>query len=99
MKASRITKKTIIAGLALAGLAIAPALHANVEVFLLGGSASQSVLYDRATNFFNGGTLTIKGAGSSAGHRRPAGAGEPTGKCGRHELFIRTVQPTGTNVR
>jgi hypothetical protein len=66
MKASRIIKKTIIAGLALAGLAIAPALRANVEIFLVGGSASQSVIYDRATNFFNGGTLSVKGGGSSA---------------------------------
>ena len=45
--------------------ALAPALRANVEVFLVGGSASQSVIYDRATNFFNGGTLTVKGGGSS----------------------------------
>jgi hypothetical protein len=65
MKASRITKKTIIAGLALAGLAFAPALRANVEIFLVGGSASQNVLYDRATNFFNGGTLSVKGGGSA----------------------------------
>jgi hypothetical protein len=63
MKTSRI-KKIIMTGLALA--ALAPAVRADVEVFILGGSASQSVIYDRATNFFNGGTLTIKGAGSSA---------------------------------
>ncbi len=62
MKTSRI-KKIIITGLALA--ALAPAVRANVEVFILGGSASQSVIYDRATNFFNGTTVTIKGAGSS----------------------------------
>jgi hypothetical protein len=69
MKASnlRITKKIIIAGLAFAGLAITPHLRANVEVFLVGGSASQSVIYDRATNFFSGGTgFTVKGGGSSA---------------------------------
>jgi len=55
-----------MAALALAGLTAAPALRANVEVFLVGGSASESVLYDRATNFFSGGTLTVKGGGSSA---------------------------------
>lgn len=62
----RIVKKTFIAALALAGLTAAPTVKANVEVFLVGGSASQSVIYDRATNFFNGGTLTVKGGGSSA---------------------------------
>jgi hypothetical protein len=68
MKASnlRIVKKATMAALALAALTAAPALHANVEVFLVGGSASESVIYDRATNLFNGGTLTVKGGGSSA---------------------------------
>jgi len=66
MKASRITKRTLCAGLVFAGLVLAPALRASVEIFILGGSASESVIYDRATNFFNGGTLTVKGAGSSA---------------------------------
>jgi hypothetical protein len=66
MKTSNL-KKIIVAGLAFAGLALTPALRANVEVFLEGGSASQSVIYDRATNFFNGGTgFTVKGGGSSA---------------------------------
>ncbi len=65
MKALNL-KKIIIAGLAFAGLALTPTLRANVEVFLEGGSASQSVIYDRATNFFAGGTLTVKGGGSSA---------------------------------
>jgi hypothetical protein len=58
--------KFIVAGLAFAGLALTPTLRANVEVFLVGGSASQSVIYDRATNLFNGGTFTVKGGGSSA---------------------------------
>jgi hypothetical protein len=68
MKASnlRIIKKSIVAALAVAGLTAVPALRANIEVFLVGGSASQSVLYDRATNFFGGGTFTVKGGGSSA---------------------------------
>ncbi len=61
-----IIKKTTMAALALASLALTPTLRANVEVFLVGGSASQNVIYDRATNFFNGGTLTVKGGGSSA---------------------------------
>jgi len=66
MKTSNL-KKIIVAGLAFAGLALTPALRANVEVFLEGGSASQSVIYDRATNFFNGGTgFTVKGGGYSA---------------------------------
>ena len=56
----------MIAALAFAGLVVAPTLRADVEVFLVGGSASQNVLYDRATNFFSGGTLTVKGGGSSA---------------------------------
>jgi hypothetical protein len=69
MKASnlRIIKKSIIAAVAFAGLTAAPTVHAGVEVFLVGGSASQSVLYDRATNLFSGGTgFTVKGGGSSA---------------------------------
>lgn len=66
MKASRITKKIIVAGLALAGLAYTPWLRADVEVFLVGGSASQSVIYDRATNFFTPGSLAVIGGGSAA---------------------------------
>ena len=65
MKASNL-KKFIVAGLALASLTFTPALRADVEVFLVGGSASQSVIYDRATNLFAGGTLTVTGGGSSA---------------------------------
>jgi len=64
MKASNL-KKSIIAGLAFAGLALTPTLRANVEVFLEGGSASQNVIYDRATNFFAGGTFIVTGGGSS----------------------------------
>jgi hypothetical protein len=65
MKTSNL-KKIIVAGLAFAGLALTPALRADVEVFLEGGSASQSVIYDRATNLFNGGAFTVTGGGSSA---------------------------------
>jgi len=57
MKASNL-KKFIVAGLALAGLALTPHLRAQVPVFIEGGSASQSVLLDRATNLFGGGTFT-----------------------------------------
>jgi hypothetical protein len=65
MKASRITTRTIFAGLAFAGLVFAPGLQA-LELFIVGGSASQSVIYDRATNLYDGGTFTVKGGGSSA---------------------------------
>jgi hypothetical protein len=64
MKASRI-KKIIVVGLALAGLALTTSLQAQVEVFLVGGSASQSVIYNRATNLFAGNPFTVQGGGSS----------------------------------
>ena len=54
MKTSNLNK-IIAAGLAFAGLALTPNLRAAISVFLEGGSASQSVLYDRATNLFAGG--------------------------------------------
>jgi hypothetical protein len=65
-------KKTIAAGLVLAGAAFTPNLRADVTVFIEGGSASQSVLYDRATNLFlnpsyPGGTLTnVVGSATAA---------------------------------
>ena len=57
MKTSNI-KKYLALGLTLAGAALTPSLHANTptEIFIEGGSASSSVLFDRATNFYNGGT-------------------------------------------
>jgi hypothetical protein len=59
-------KPSVLAiGIALAGLALTTNLHAQVNVFVEGGSASQSVLYDRATNLFAGGTFTSTGTGSS----------------------------------
>jgi len=64
MKAFNL-KKFIVAGLAFAGLALTPTLRADVGVFLEGGSASRTVLYDRATNLFAGGTFTATGTGSS----------------------------------
>ncbi len=59
-------KPSILAiGIALAGLALTTNLQAQVNVLVEGGSASQSVIYDRATNLFAGGTFTVTGTGSS----------------------------------
>jgi len=68
MKTSNLNK-FIVAGLAFASLVLSPNLPAQVTVFLEGGSASQSVLYDRATNLFAGGTFTATGTGSSTVRR------------------------------
>lgn len=57
--------KLIAVGLTLAGVAFAPNLRAAVEVFLEGGSASSSVLFQAATNILNGGTITAVGNNSS----------------------------------
>ena len=65
MKILKLKKLFVAAGVALAGLAFNSTLHADVSVFVEGGSASQSVLYDRATNLFAGGTFTATGTGSS----------------------------------
>ena len=77
MKTIRL-KKTLILGTA-AFLAVVADLRAQVTVFVEGGSASQSVLYDRATNLFAGGSFTATGTGSSTVRRvtRP-GAGATT---------------------
>jgi hypothetical protein len=67
MKISNL-KKIIAVGLTVVGAAFTPNLRAQVTVFIEGGSASQSVLYDRATNFFtaSGGSLTnVVGSGSA----------------------------------
>jgi hypothetical protein len=68
MKTS-ILRKFIVLGLVLASLESLPELHAAVTVFIEGGSASQSVLYDRATNLFAGGTFTATGSASSTVRR------------------------------
>ncbi len=68
MKTSNLNK-FIAVGLTLAGVAFAPNLRAAVSVFVEGGSASQSVLYDRATNLFAGGSFTVTGTGSSTVRR------------------------------
>lgn len=59
-------KKYFIAGLAVASLAAVAPVHAQVEIFIEGGSASSSVLYDRATNILNGGTITVYGVANSS---------------------------------
>jgi hypothetical protein len=60
-------KKIIAVGLALAGLALTQNVRADVEVLIDGGNASSGVLFNRATNLFNGGTSfsNIFGASSS----------------------------------
>ena len=62
-------RKLIVVGLTLAGVAFTPNLRADVSVFLEGGSASQSVLYDRAANLFAGGSFTATGTASSTVRR------------------------------
>ena len=62
-------KKFVAFGLILAGVAFTPNLRADVPVFIEGGSASQSVLYDRAANLFAGGTFTATGTASSTVRR------------------------------
>ena len=64
MKTSSL-KKTFATGVALAALALVPALHAQVTVNIEGGSASSSVIYDRATNLYAGGSFTVSGSTSA----------------------------------
>jgi hypothetical protein len=64
MKALRFRKLFVAAGFVFAGLAFLPDLRADVEVFIVGGNASSSVLFDRATNLLNGG-FTVTGGSSS----------------------------------
>lgn len=78
MKTLKLKKLFIAAGIAFAGLSLIPNLHANVSVFLEGGSASQNVLYDRATNLFAGGTFTSTGTGSSTVRRFQGASLNPT---------------------
>jgi len=64
MKTLRLKKLLVATGIALAGLALTPNLRAQVEIFIVGGNASSSVLFDRATNFFNGGFTVVGGSSS-----------------------------------
>ncbi len=66
-------KKLIAVGLTLASVAYTPHLHAAVSVFIEGGSASQSVLFDRATNLFAGGVITVTPPTGSPTVRRYVG--------------------------
>ena len=71
-------KKIVAVGLTLTSAAFTSDLHAAVTVFIEGGSASQSVLYDRATNFFtaSGGSLTnVVGSGAATVSRFQGNAG------------------------
>jgi hypothetical protein len=77
MKTSSL-KKSIALGAAAVALTITPNLRAAVNVFVEGGSASQSVLYDRATNLFAGGTFTSTGTGSSTVRRFQGTSLNPT---------------------
>ncbi len=59
-------KPLFAAGIVLASVAAAPRLHATaVSVFIEGGSASSSILYDRATNLFAGGSFAFHGSTSA----------------------------------
>ena len=79
MKTSSL-KKSIALGAAIAAFTLAPGLHAAlipVNVFVEGGSASQSVLYDRATNLFSGGSFTSTGNGKSTVRQFVGTSGNP----------------------
>jgi len=72
MKTSKIGQ-FMAAGAALAGLIAPLQVHADVEILISGGNASSSVLFDRATNLFNGTFTSTAGLSSStvrtyAGH-------------------------------
>jgi len=73
MKISNVSK-FVAAGLALAGLAIAPNVPAAVEVFIEGGSASSSVLFQAATNILNGTTPSISAIGNNSSVRTFVGS-------------------------
>ena len=64
MKTSTL-HKFFVTGLALAGLTLAPGARADVEVFFVGGNASQTVLFDRATNILSGLSVVISPTNSS----------------------------------
>jgi len=61
MKISKL-KIVLAAGVALAGLALTPSSHAQVTVNVEGGSASSTVIFDRATNLFAGGSFSVNGS-------------------------------------
>jgi len=58
-------RKFFVTGVALAGFTLAPGARADVEVFFVGGNASQTVLYDRATNILSGLSVVISPTNST----------------------------------
>ena len=62
MKTIKLKRLFIAAGIVLAGLALTPSSPAQVTVNLEGGSASSTVIYDRATNLFAGGSFSVNGS-------------------------------------
>jgi hypothetical protein len=62
MKKSQLIR-LLVAGAA--GIVLSPNLHADVEILISGGNASSSVLFDRATNLFNGTFSATYGLSSS----------------------------------
>ena len=77
MKTSSL-KKILTLGAAVAALTFTSNLRAAVSVFIEGGSASQSILFDRATNLFAGGSFTSTGTGSSTVRRFQGSSLNPT---------------------
>ncbi len=69
----------VVAGLALAGIFLNPALRADTTVFFAGGNASQNVLYDRVTNVLSGGISSVTIASSNTTVRSYVGtiSGQP----------------------
>jgi len=61
MKTSKL-KIVLAAGIAFAGLALTPSSPAQVTVNIEGGSASSTVIFDRATNLFAGNSFTFHGS-------------------------------------
>jgi hypothetical protein len=55
-------KQIVAVGVALAGLALTPSSRAQVTVNVEGGSASSTVIFDRATNLFAGNPFTFNGS-------------------------------------
>jgi hypothetical protein len=50
----------VAAGIVLAGLALAPDVRADVEIFLVGGNASQNIIYYQISNVLSGGITSVK---------------------------------------
>ena len=66
-------KQFVAAGIMLAGLALAPGVRADVEIFLAGGNASQNIIYDRITNILSGGITSYSVSSTNSTVRRFVG--------------------------